>query len=148
MATEQQLPPRPSPMVTPESQPYWDGLRDHQLLVQQCADCGMLRHYPRPMCDACYSFEVTWKQLAPSGRIHSWAVSHHPFHLAFKSDVPYITLTVDMADGIRLHAPLRGETSQAVAIGQPVCLMFEDIDATLTLPCFEVDPGDQAGTDD
>ena len=54
------LPARPRPTPSEESQPYWDALREHRLVFQQCAECRKLRHYPRPMCDGCYSMNVTW----------------------------------------------------------------------------------------
>ena len=41
------------PQPTPDTQPYWDGLNAHRLRLQRCADCGKVRHYPRPVCDAC-----------------------------------------------------------------------------------------------
>lgn len=38
---------RPHP--TPDSKPYWDGLRERRLPLQRDADCGAVRHYPRPV---------------------------------------------------------------------------------------------------
>ncbi len=49
---------KPVPSPTPDTQPYWDGLNEGKLLIQKCGSCGKLRHYPRPLCDACHSFEV------------------------------------------------------------------------------------------
>ena len=129
------LPSRPEPAITPESRPYWDGLREQRLLFQACADCGTLRHYPRPVCDACWSMHVRWQESSGRGQIHSWTVAHHPFHLAFKSLVPYPLVTVDMAEGVRLHAPWRGPL-EALALGLAVAVIFEPVSDTLTLPAF------------
>ncbi len=129
------LPARPQPTPSEESQAYWDALREHRLVFQQCADCGKLRHYPRPMCDACYSMQVGWHESAGRGTVQSWTIAHHPFHLAFKSVVPYALVTVDMADGVRMHAPWRGAV-QTLTLGLPVRVMFERIDEQLTLPAF------------
>ena len=30
-----------------------------------------IRHYPRPVCDACYSMEVAWIEASGRGRVHS-----------------------------------------------------------------------------
>jgi hypothetical protein len=129
------LPARPLPTPSVESQPYWDGLREHRLLFQQCADCGKLRHYPRPMCDACYSMAIIWHESAGRGAVQSWTVAHHPFHLAFKSAVPYALVTVDMEDGVRMHAPWRGAV-EALTLELPVEVIFEELSAQLTLPAF------------
>ena len=53
MPTEAAAKPLPEP--TRDSKPYWDGLNEGRLLLQQCAACRRIRHYPRPVCDACYS---------------------------------------------------------------------------------------------
>ena len=78
MPTEAAAKPLPEP--TRDSKPYWDGLNEGRLLLQQCAACRRIRHYPRPVCDACYSMDVTWIEASGRGRVHSWTVAHHPFH--------------------------------------------------------------------
>ncbi|MGE0483975.1 MAG: Zn-ribbon domain-containing OB-fold protein [Gammaproteobacteria bacterium] len=129
-------PPRPEPPL--EHRPYWDGLREHRLVLQRCARCGKLRHYPRPVCDACYSMDVEWSEVEPRGTVHSWTVTHHPFHPGFKRQVPYCTVTVDLAEGVRLQAPLRDATADALAPGLAVTIAYDDIDADLTLPCVRL----------
>ena len=54
-------PERPMPTPTRESQPYWDGLREGKLMLQHCASCGKVRHYPRPVCPHCFSMESEYK---------------------------------------------------------------------------------------
>lgn len=135
-ATQLPSPPRPEPPL--EHQPYWDGLREHRLVLQRCAQCGKLRHYPRPLCDACYSLDVEWVETSGRGAVYSWTVTHHPFHPGFKRQVPYCTVTVDLAEGVRLQAPLRGADAGALAIGARVVVDYEDVDATLTLPCVRL----------
>ena len=77
---QDQLPDKPRPEPSAMSQPYWNGLIEHRLLVQRCTNCGKRRHYPRPLCDACYSFDFEWDEISLDGHVHSWAVSHHAFH--------------------------------------------------------------------
>ena len=71
---------KPLPEPDRDTMPYWDALREGRLVIQQCAACGKLRHYPRPVCDSCYSMDATWRQLSGRGSIHSWTIAHHPFH--------------------------------------------------------------------
>lgn len=132
------LPEKPSPRSTPANEPYWQGLREHRLLVQRCAGCGKLRHYPRPMCDACYAMDYGWQEIDGHGTVYSWAVTHHPFHPAFKRDVPYVTITAELGDGIRIQAPLAGDRSVPLSVGLAVTLDYVDIDPALTLPALRV----------
>lgn len=131
---------KPVPERTHESKPYWDGLMQGQLLVQKCGKCGKLRHYPRPVCDGCFSFDVQWIKASGRGTVHSWTIAHHAFNPGFKDELPYVLVTVDLAEGVRMQAPLRGVDAKDIRIGLPVRIAFESPDAELTLPAFVRDP--------
>ena len=135
MAEEAYLKPVPEPGR--ESKPYWDGLNEGRLLIQKCGGCGKLRHYPRALCDACYSFAVEWVEASGRGRVHSWTVTHHPFNQGFKRELPYILVTVDLEEGVRMQAQLRGAKPDQLKVGQAVHARYERVKEGLTLPCFE-----------
>jgi uncharacterized OB-fold protein len=127
---------KPLPEPSRDTKPYWDALREGRLVIQQCAACGKLRHYPRPVCDACYSMDATWRQVSGRGKVHSWTVAHHPFHPGFKAELPYVLVTVDLEEGVRMIAQLRGVSPDAISIGLPVEVAFERATDELTLPVF------------
>lgn len=137
MTVEANLKPIPEP--TQESKPYWDGLNEDRLLLQMCGNCGKMRHYPRPLCDACYSFEVKWIEAKGTGKVHSWTITHHAFHPGFKAELPYVLVTVDLDEGVRVQAPLRGVEASDLRIGLPVRVVFEIAKEGLTLPAFVAD---------
>jgi hypothetical protein len=125
-----------TPQATADTQPYWDGLSAHVLRLQCCADCGKVRHYPRPVCDACYSMRVAWIDASGRGRVHSWTTTYHAFHPEFKPDLPYTLVTVDLEEGVRMNAQLRGLDPAELRIGLPVRVAFELVTDGLTLPAF------------
>ena len=124
------------PSPTPETQPYWDGLNQGRLRLQRCADCGKVRHYPRPMCDACWSMNVDWLDALGRGTVHSWTITHYAFHPGFKGDLPYVLLTVDLPEGVRMNAQGRGIKASRLQVGLPVVVAFEQVKDGLTLPVF------------
>ncbi len=124
------------PTPTPDSQPYWDGLNEHRLRLQRCADCGKVRHYPRPVCDACWSMNVDWIDASGRGTVHSWTITHYAFHPGFKGDLPYLLLTVDLEEGVRMNAQARGIDPATVRVGMPVRVDYETVKDGLTLPVF------------
>ena len=128
--------PRPEP--TPDSQPFWDALNAHLLVFQRCTQCGQTRHYPRPVCDSCFSMEYDWMEASGRGTVYSWTVNHHAFHPAFKADTPYVTVTVDMEEGVLMQAPLIGVLGEALSIGLAVEIDYEDVSKDLTLPRFRL----------
>jgi len=122
------------PEPTADTEPYWQGLREGRLLLQCCADCGKVRHYPRPVCPHCYSMRHQWREASGKGTVHSWTVAHHAFHPGFKPDLPYTLVTVDLEEGVRLQAQLRGADAGALKLGREVRIAFEAAAKDLVLP--------------
>ena len=117
---------RPVPHPTPESQPYWDGAARGKLLLQRCAECRTVRHYPQLVCARCYSLGVEWIEASGRGAVHSWTVAHHAFHPAFRSDLPYTLLTVDLAEGPRAMGRLDPACQTPLRLCLPVTVAFPD----------------------
>ena len=135
------LPTRPMPQISEVARPYWDAAAQGRLVLQGCADCGKLRHYPRLLCDRCYSAAVRWHSASGRGRIHSWTVAHHAFHPAFAAELPYTLVTVDLEEGVRTLARWKGDAT--LVIGLPVRGGFvaRDADGGIDL-VFEPDRAD------
>ena len=140
---------KPLPEPSPDTAPFWKFLQEGKLKLQACAACGKLRHYPRPVCPDCYSMDATWVESKGRGTIHTWTIAHHPFHPGFKSELPYVLVTVDLEDGVRMQAQLRGCDvveggtvrmrglgAEQIKIGMQVKVAFEIATKDLTLPVF------------
>ena len=120
------LPPKPAPHMSEVARPYWEAAAQGKLVLQSCSACGKVRHYPRLLCDACYSDAVTWLPSKASGTIHSWTVAHHAFHPAFAPELPYTLVTVDLDEGVRALGRWRaGPAAPKMAIGLAVQGAFE-----------------------
>lgn len=130
---------KPLPEPSPTTAPFWEGLKAHRLVLQRCAKCHRLRHYPRPMCDACHSTQCEWVEASGKGKVHSWTVAHHPFHPGFKRDLPYVVLTVELAEGVRMVAPMTENDASRLSLDLPVVLGFDDVSEDVTLPRFSID---------
>jgi uncharacterized OB-fold protein len=128
----------PLPEPTLDSQPYWAGLKENRLLLQRCSECGVIRHYARPMCSQCHSMKSAWVEASGRGHVHSWTVTHHPFHPAFKESVPYVLVTVDLEESVRMLSQLRGAKPTDLRIGLPVEVFFEAVTNEVTLPFFRL----------
>jgi uncharacterized OB-fold protein/acyl dehydratase len=135
-------PLRPRPALTQDNRFFFDGAKEHKLLIQRCSNCGVLRHPPRPACAQCRSFK--WGTVTASGRgtIYSFVVNHYPQVPAF--DYPLVIALVELEEGTRLVANVAGITPDSVAIGMPVVAGFEDLDDDLTLPVFRPAPATTA----
>lgn len=130
-------PAKPAPQPDAVSQPYWDGLAQGVLRFQRCCGCGKVRHYPRLVCDACYSMDVEWIESAGRGALHSWTVAHHAFHPSFAEDLPYTNVVVDFPEGVRVLGRLHGLAPEALRVGLPLKFRAERRPDGVVLPAFE-----------
>lgn len=123
--------------ATVDTQGYWDGLACGELRVQCCSRCGTWRHYPRPMCPSCHSFDHEWRPLSGEGTVHSWTVTHQSPLEGFAEAVPFTLVTVDMAEGVRVLGLLRGlEQTSSLRIGLPVRAGVEQVPGGSRQPVF------------
>jgi hypothetical protein len=125
---------RLAPTTTPDTEGFWNGVRDHKLLIQRCAGCQALRHPPRPMCPRCNA--LAWDTIESSGRgeVYSFVMPRHPPFPWFEGT--YIVALVALEEGIRLVSNLCEIDPDEVTIGMPVEVFFEHFDDGLVLPQF------------
>jgi len=79
---------------------------------------------------------IEWIDASGRGHVHSWTTTHHPFHPGFRADLPYTLLTVDLDEGVRMNAQLRGLDVGQLRVGLPVHVDFEQATDEVTLPVF------------
>jgi len=122
------------------TQPFWAAAARHDLVVQRCASCGALRHYPQPMCPDCYGTDYAWQPLSGRGTVYTFTVSHQAFHPAWRARVPVAIATIELEEGVRMVSDLPAEDVDRVRIGMPVEVFFDDVvtesGRTVTLPRF------------
>lgn len=129
---------RPVPLPDEDSAPFWEAAARHELVVQRCAECGRYRHPPRPMCPECRSFAHEWARASGRGRVWSWIVAHPPVLPAFADRTPYNVVVVGLEEGVRMVGNLTGVGNDEIREGAPVRVAFEDVEAGVALPQWEV----------
>jgi uncharacterized OB-fold protein/acyl dehydratase len=127
-------PKRPRPGTTHDTRFFFDGAKEHRLLIQRCSACGALRHPPQPRCDKCGSYE--WDAIESRGRgfVYSFVVNHYPQVPAF--DYPLPIGLVELEEGTRLVAQIVDCPIESITIGMPVEVTWIDADEELSLPAF------------
>jgi uncharacterized protein len=127
-------PRRPRPALTQDNAFFFEGAKEHRLLIQRCTQCKTLRHPPRPVCPKCRSYEWDAVEASGKGTIYSYVVNHYPQVPAF--DYPLPVGLIELEEGTRLVANLVGIDPSEVEVGLPVALEWIDHDEDLTLPAF------------
>ena len=130
--------PLPEPDL--DTQPFWDGCRDHRFLVQRCLECGAPRWPPGPMCPECQSTATEWIASSGRGTLYSWVVATHPVHPVLVDQVPYVVGLIELEEGVRVVGNVGGCPPEAVEAGLPVELYFTQVE-DVRLPNFRVRQG-------
>ena len=136
--TKGERPRRPRPSITADNAFFFEGARQHRLLIQRCSTCGVLRHPPEPRCAACGSYEWEAQEASGRGVVYSFVVNHYPQVPAF--DYPLAVGLIELEEGTRLVANVVGLEPSDVRIGMPVEVEWLDLDPDLTLPAFHPAP--------
>ena len=131
---------RPAPIPSRESQPFWDGCANEQLLLQRCSRCQRYRHPPNPICPDCLSSEHEWVPACGRGTVYTFSVVRHAFRRAWQPLVPYVLAVVELAEGPRLLSNVVNVPPEQVQIGMEVELLFEPISEATKLPLFRPVP--------
>ncbi len=100
---------RLAPAISPDTEFFWNGLREHKLLIQRCRGCRALRHPPRPMCPNCRSLDWDPIESAGRGTVYSYVMPHEPRFPFF--EYPYIVVLVQLDEGVRLVSNLLRDRS-------------------------------------
>lgn len=133
--------PRPTPVVTGDTAKYWAAAADGKLLVNECGDCGLVYHYPRPLCPDCFSDDVEWVETAGTGEIYTYSVVTNPDIIPdFPEDsFPHILAFVELDEGPRVLTNIVNTPPDAVEIGGRVEVQFEDTEGDdVGIPVFEL----------
>ena len=127
---------KPLPQPGPDMVPFFEAARRHQLVVQRCGGCGVLRFPARAICSRCLSRDATWVPVAGRGTVFSFAVMHQAVHPGFAAEVPYAVVVVQLDEGPRLLSNVVDCSVGEIRIGMPVDVTFDDVTPDVTLPKF------------
>jgi uncharacterized OB-fold protein len=127
----------PLPVPTPETKPFWDAARRHELALPFCRPCGAFFYYPRAACPRCLSPDLAWKPVSGRGTLHTFTVVHRG-QKGFPLSPPYVIAVVELEEGPRMMTNLVGiePDPAALRIGMPVEVTFVDATADIALPHF------------
>ena len=134
--SETKPPQRPIPRVDEESRGFWEACARHELYLQRCRDCGKLRHPPRALCPACLSSGIEWISSSGRGTVYSFTVTQQNQAPGFRERLPYVLAYVELEEGVRLMTNVVGCPAEAVHVGMPVEVAWEDVNAEVSLPVF------------
>ena len=133
---------KPLPDLRPEGERFWEGTREHKLLLPTDAQ-GKPFWYPRALVPGTLE-PVGWLEAAGTGEVYSYSVHFIGPSKAYKGDPPHVVALIDLDEGVRMMSNLVRDESpdypsidpDDVSIGMRVRVVFHDVTDEITLPKF------------
>ena len=129
-------PQRPVPRPSPETRPYWDACKRHELHLPFCTRCNEFFFYPRAFCPRCFSWEIEWRRASGRGTVYTFSIQYRPQAPGFQP--PYITAIVQLEEGPRMLTNLVDvePDPEKVRCDMPVEVTFLELSDQISLPVF------------
>jgi uncharacterized protein len=128
---------KPTPKPTPETQPFWDKARMHELWLPKCVDSGKFFFPPR-MFSPYTGGAVAWERASGQARLASFLIVHRPSP-GYEEEGPYIVALAELDEGPRMMTNLPGTPPDptAIRIGARLTVTFEER-GEVVLPQFRL----------
>jgi uncharacterized OB-fold protein len=123
---------------------FWEGTRLGELRVQRCPDTSRLIFPPRLRSPWGSHPEPGWVAVSGRGTVWSFVVPHPPLVPQFAALAPYNVILVALDEDPRVRlvgnlvskagAAIDSVDPEAIEIGAPVRVVFEELDDGLHMP--------------
>lgn len=111
---------KPMPVTTDISSPFWEGLKQGKILLQQCNRCEGWTFYPRKHCSHCLSRDVEFREVSGRGSLYTFTVARIPTLPEFAGPEPQLMAVVELDEGVRVNTTMVGVKEQDLEIGMRV----------------------------
>ena len=123
---------KPLPQPTAISAPFWDGLKAHEVRIQQC-DHGHWLFFPRMHCPTCGSRKLSWKTVSGEGTLYTFTVARVPTLPEFSDEMPQMLAVIELEQGVHINTTMVGVQPEELRVGQRVRPVFDERPGSVTL---------------
>ncbi len=128
---------KPLPEFRPETKPYWEAAKRHELVLPKSKTDNRFFFYPRalsPFEDM--TQEIDWEKASGRGKVWTYSVHHMGPTPAYKGEPPYVVALVELDEGVKMMTNIVECDPSEVKIGMEVEVVFDDVTEEVTLPKF------------
>jgi uncharacterized protein len=127
---------KPLPEPNAITAPFWEGARQHRLMLQRSKRTGRHVFYPRAVSPFGAGDELEWVEASGKGTVYSFTVARRATAPQWAGDVPYVIAIIELAEGVHMTANILECAPEAVHIGMAVEALYVDVTAELSLVQF------------
>lgn len=97
---------RPIPEPTPVSQPFWDGLARHRILVQYSPSAQRYVFYPRTLTPGTLADDLQWREIDGAATLYTFTVARRPTGPPWADALPQLPAVVQWDAGPKFSTEL------------------------------------------
>lgn len=120
---------KPMPEMTEISKPFWQGLNEGEIRIQQCNACNGWVFYPRRHCTHCLAHDLEWKPVSGKGTLYTYTLTRIPTLPEFADEMPQALAVVELEQGVRVNATLVGLAEDEIKVGMALKPVLDQVDA-------------------
>ena len=117
----------PVPEPTPVSQPFWDGLAQHRILVQYSPSSQRYVFYPRVLAPGTLADDLEWREIDGAGTLYTFTIARRPTGPPWQDALPQLLAVVQVDAGPKFSTELVDVDPGDIRIGMRVQPVFYDL---------------------
>ena len=129
---------KPLPSMGPDTKPFWEGCKAHELRLPRCRSCRRYYYPPQGICPHCLSSDIEWTKMSGKGQVYALTIVHQNKSPGFKDETPYVLAYVELDEGMLMFSNVTATDPHEVKIGMAVKVVFEDVTPDVTIPKFRL----------
>jgi uncharacterized OB-fold protein len=129
---------KPLPEFRPETKPYWEATKNHELVIPRSKTTGESFFYPRALSPGDdMTDDIEWVKSEGRGKVWTFSIHHMGPSKAYKGDPPYVVALIEMNEGVKMMSNVVDVDVNDVHVGMEVEVVFDDVTDEVTLPKFK-----------
>lgn len=129
---------KPLPEFRPETKPYWEAAKNHELVIPRSKTTGEFFFYPRALSPGeDMTEDIEWVKASGKAKVWTYAIHHMGPSKAYKGDPPYVVALVETDEGVKMMTNIVDVDPHDVTVGMEVEVVFDDVTDEVTLPKFK-----------
>ena len=129
---------KPLPEFRPETKPYWEAAKNHELVIPRSKTTGEYFFYPRAISPGeDMTEDIEWAKASGKAKVWTYSIHHMGPSKAYKGDPPYVVALVETDEGVKMMTNIVDVDPNDVTVGMEVEVVFDDVTDEVTLPKFK-----------
>lgn len=129
---------KPLPEFRPETKPYWEASKNHELVIPRSKTTGEFFFYPRALSPGDdMTDDIEWVKSSGKAKVWAYSIHHMGPSKAYKGEPPYVVALIEMNEGVKMMTNIVDVDPKNVKIGMEVEVIFDDVTDEVTLPKFK-----------